>query len=96
MELNILFDINAKIELQFFKDINSIEDWQAIDPTSNENYRLNTDLDFSSISEVNHNLVINRIEGTGEGHKISNIIIQDAEYWHLFENINASLKKCNI
>lgn len=86
------FDINAKIELQFFKDINSIEDWQAIDPTSNENYRLNTDLDFSSISEVNHNLVINRIEGTGEGHKISNIIIQDAEYWHLFENINASLK----
>jgi len=86
------FDINAKIELQFFKDINSIEDWQAIDSTSNENYRLNTDLDFSSISEVNHNLVINRIEGTGEGHKISNIIIQDAEYWHLFENINASLK----
>lgn len=86
------FDINAKIELQFFKDINSIEDWQAINPTSNENYRLNTDLDFSSISEVNHNLVINRLEGTGEGHKISNIIIQDAEYWHLFENINASLK----
>lgn len=86
------FDINAKIDLQFFKDINSIEDWQAINPTSNENYRLNTDLDFSSIQDINHNLIINRMEGTSEGHKISNITIQNEEYWHLFENINASLK----
>lgn len=85
------FDINAKIDLQFYKDINSIEDWQAIDPSSNENYRLNTDLDFSSIQEINHNLIINRLEATGDGHKISNITIQDADYWHLFEKINATL-----
>ena len=85
------FDINAKINLQFYKDINSIEDWQAIDPSSNENYRLNTDLDFSSIQEINHNLIINRLEATGDGHKISNITIQDEDYWHLFEKINATL-----
>lgn len=85
------FDINAKIDLQFYKDINSIEDWQAIDPSSNENYRLNTDLDFSSIQDINHNLIINRLEATGDGHKISNITIQDADYWHLFEKINATL-----
>lgn len=85
------FDINAKINLQFYKDINSIEDWQAIDPSSNENYRLNTDLDFSSIQDINHNLIINRLEATGEGHKISNITIQDEDYWHLFEKINATL-----
>lgn len=91
-EVEHTFDINAKINLQFFKDINSIEDWQAIDPTSNENYRLNTDLDFSTIQDINHNLIINRMEGTSEGHKISNITIQNEEYWHLFENINASLK----
>lgn len=75
------FDINAKIDLQFYKDINSIEDWQAIDPSTNENYRLNTDLDFSSIQDINHNLIINRLEATGDGHKISNITIQDADYW---------------
>ena len=85
------FDINAKVNLQFYKDINSIEDWQAIDPSSNENYRLNTDLDFSSIQDINHNLIINRLEATGEGHKISNITIQDEDYWHLFEKINATL-----
>lgn len=85
------FDINAKIDLQFYKDINSIEDWQAIDPSTNENYRLNTDLDFSSIQDINHNLIINRLEATGDGHKISNITIQDADYWHLFEKINATL-----
>lgn len=85
------FDINAKIDLQFYKDINSIEDWQAIDPSTNENYRLNTDLDFSSIQDINHNLIINRLEATGEGHKISNITIQNVDYWHLFEKINASL-----
>ena len=91
-EVEHTFDINAKINLLFFKDINSIEDWQAIDPTSNENYRLNTDLDFSTIQDINHNLIINRMEGTSEGHKISNITIQNEEYWHLFENINTSLK----
>ena len=87
-----IFDIHAKIELQFFKDINSIEDWQAINPDSNENYRLNTDLDFSNIQNINHGLTINRLEATSTGHSISNITIQNAEYWHLFENINASLK----
>lgn len=85
------FTINAKIDLQFYKDINSIEDWQSINPNTNENYRLNTDLDFSSVQDINHNLIINRLEATGNGHKISNITIQDEDYWNLFSQINAAL-----
>lgn len=85
-------DINVKISLQFYKDINSIEDWQKISTKVAENYRLNTDLDFSNIKEINHDVLINRLESSGEVHTIKNITITDESTWHLIKSLSGSLK----
>lgn len=86
-------EINVRIDLQFYKDINSIEDWQKISSKVAENYRLNTDLDFSNILEINHDVMINRLEGTGNGYTIKNITITDQATWHLIKSVSASLNK---
>ena len=86
-------EINVRIDLQFYKDINSIEDWQKISSEIAENYRLNTDLDFSNVVEINHDVMINRLEGTGNGYTIKNITITDQATWHLIKSVSTSLNK---
>ena len=84
-------ETSVRISLQFYKDINSIEDWQKISTEVAENYRLNADLDFSNIKEINHDVMINRLEGTGNGHTIKNITIVDQPTWHLIKSVSATL-----
>ena len=66
-----------KIELQFFKDIGKIEDWQGIDSYSAQNYRLVADLDFSSVREPNTNVSIGRLVAEGNGYTIRNLTTTD-------------------
>ena len=84
-------NMNVQIALQFYKDINGIEDWQKISSTVAENYRLNADLDFADIKEINHDVVINRLEGTGNGYTIKNITITNQTEWHLIKSISSTL-----
>ena len=65
--------INARIELQFFKEIYTYEDWQNIKADSYENYRLMQDIDFNGRTNVNRNLCIARLETDGEKHALKNI-----------------------
>lgn len=84
-------EVNVRVSLQFYKDINSIEDWQKISSEVAENYRLNADLDFSNVQEINHDVMINRMEGIGDGHTIKNITITDQTNWHLIKSVYATL-----
>ena len=69
------YDTAVKINLQFYKDIESFEDWQKISTTDPENYRLIADIDFSNKVNVNTGVVFNRLEGTDGGHTLKNLEI---------------------
>ena len=88
-----------KIELQFFKDIGKIEDWQEIDSTSAQNYRLVADLDFTNVRDPNTNVSIGRLVAEGNGYTIKNLTTTDKNLIKeakleirniTFENINIS------
>ena len=50
------------IEIQFFKSIKSLEDWNAIDSNYPENYYLETDIDLSQATNQT-NITLNRLIG---------------------------------
>ena len=83
-----VFDTEAKIEQQFFKEIYSFEDWQAIEVGEYQNYKIMNNLDFSNKTNIKTNLTIGRLEGPSDGtlRKIKNINIE-------FNSANNSLIK---
>lgn len=68
------YPIDLKIELQFFKNIGSFEDWQKISTTEYENYRLTGDIDFDNKVNINTGVVINSLDGNG--HKLKNLVME--------------------
>lgn len=85
---------DTRIEMQFFRQINSVEDWQAINPGSSENYLLTAEIDFSGVANVNHDLYINRLEAFENGFVIKNINISgDGLNVGLIHLINSSISK---
>lgn len=94
---------NTKIELQFYKNIASFDDWQNIDKNTFENYRLVNDIDFSGKTNINYGMSFNRLIGVDSGHSLKNFTLQtnkDNVYFITsirsninnitFENINIS------
>lgn len=63
----------SRISVQFFNEINDITDWDKLDSTTAQNYRLNTDLDFSNYPNPKTNVSIGRLEAEGTGHTIKNL-----------------------
>lgn len=63
----------AKLNIQFYNEINNFEDWQKIDSESAQNYRLNTDIDFSGKINPKINVSIGRLEAEGNGHTLKNL-----------------------
>ncbi len=63
----------GKIDLQFYKEIYSFEDWQSIDTESYQNYRLMADIDFSGRNNIKSNVLINRLETDGQIYALKNI-----------------------
>ncbi|MEG2379194.1 MAG: glycine rich domain-containing protein [Bacilli bacterium] len=64
------YNTDVKIDAQFYKDIEKFEDWQKISDTFAENYRLIADIDFTGKINTNHNVLFNRLEGTGTTKKV--------------------------
>lgn len=69
------FNKSVKIDLQFYKNLGSFEDWQKIDSEVPENYRLVDDIDFNNHVNIKTNVVIARLEGMDDGYKIKNLTI---------------------
>ena len=57
----------SRINQQFYKEIYSYEDWQAIEDGTYQNYRLMNDLDFSDKGKIKTNVTIGRLEGANDG-----------------------------
>ena len=64
--------VDSKIDVTFFRNINSIDDFQKINTNYSENYSLNANLDFSNISSsiIRNGIMVNRLEGNN--YTISN------------------------
>ena len=87
-----IYNTSVKINLQFYKDIESFEDWQKISTTDPENYRLIADIDFSNKVNVNTEVVFNRLEGTDGGHTLKNLEISSSKTQVSFiKQINTSI-----
>ena len=63
--------LEMKINLQFYKDIYTFEDWQNIDATAIQNYRLMSDIDFSGKNNIKTKINVSRFEGNN--HTLKNI-----------------------
>ena len=64
------YNTDIKLDAQFYKDLEKYEDWQKISTEYAENYRLIADIDFAGKSNVNYNVLFNRLEGTGDTKKV--------------------------
>lgn len=64
--------VDSKIDVTFFRNINSVDDFQKINTNYSENYSLNANLDFSNISSsiIRNGIMVNRLEGNN--YTISN------------------------
>ena len=89
--------INARIELQFFKEIYTYEDWQSIQANSYENYRIMQDIDFADKTNINKNLSIARLETDGEKRALKNIELEfNSPNEGLIKDIKDSLRNISF
>ena len=68
-----------RINEQFYKEIYTFEDWQNIDSTTLENYRLMADIDFNGRNNINVGINIARLEGNNHTLKNINLSFTDAQ-----------------
>ena len=69
-------ELNGKIELQFYKEIDSFDDWQSIESDSYQNYRLMSDIDFYGKTNIKYNILVNRLETDGNIYTLKNINLE--------------------
>ena len=90
---NKTYIVNYRINIQFYKDIESFEDWQKIDKNYAENYRLIADIDFKNKKNINTNVIINRLEGIDDGYSLKNVVIDTKKSnTYFIKEIKSSLK----
>ena len=85
-------ETQRKIDVSFYKELYTYEDWQNIDKDSSENYMLMADIDFSGKTDVNHNVNIGRLISNTETKSIKNIELTD----NLIDNISLELKNISF
>ena len=71
-------EVNAKIKLQFFKELYSYNDWQSIEDGTYQNYRLMQDIDFTGRNDIKTNVTIGRLESEGYAIKNMNVKLNDS------------------
>ena len=86
---------NVKIDVTFYKDLSTFDDWQKISKTDPENYRLINDIDFAGKSNINTDVVINRLEGMGETYSLKNIELTTSAN-SIIDRINTNIENVNF
>ena len=74
------FEKTLKLNIKFFKTIKTIDDWNSIDSTTPENYKLEANLDFTGVAKNNTNIIVNRLE-----------TVRD-DVWYTIKGININIK----
>ena len=83
-------ELGIKIDVSFYKEIYTYEDWQNIDENSYENYMLMQDIDFNGKTNIKYNLKINRL--ISEGKSLKNInLTSEQPYFGLIKQIKSEL-----
>ncbi len=88
-------EANAKIGVQFFKDIYNYDDWQSIELGTYQNYRLINDIDFAGKDDVKTNITMSRLESNGK--TLKNVTINaKGNYSGLIREITTEIKNVNF
>ena len=66
-------EIEGRIDIQFYKEIYTFEDWQAIEKGTYQNYRIMQDIDFTGRNNINSGITALRMEGVNENITLKNI-----------------------
>lgn len=62
------------LEMMFYKNLSTFEDWQNVSSTDAENYLLTNDIDFTGLN-FKREVVFNRLEASGEKYAIKGMTI---------------------
>ncbi len=65
--------VENEIEVQFYKEIYTYEDWQSIEEGTYQNYRLMADIDFTEKTNIKNNITVNRLEAENNVYTLKNI-----------------------
>lgn len=88
---------SAKIEVQFYKELRTYADWQAIEIGTYENYRLINDIDFTGKTIIKSNVTMAKLEAEGDTKSLKNIYIKlNSSNSGLIKDIKTSLKNINF
>ena len=87
-------EIEGRIDIQFYKEIYTFEDWQMIESGTYQNYRIMQDIDFNGKNNVNSDITALRIEGVNENITLKNINIPENK--SLINAINIEIKNLNF
>ena len=86
-------EVENEIEVQFYKEIYTYEDWQSIEEGTYQNYRLMADIDFSGKTNVKNNITLNRLEAENRVYTLKNIELKFNEAnTGLINNVKTSIK----
>ena len=86
-------EVQAEVELQFYKEIYTFEDWQRIEENISQNYKLMADIDFAGKTNIKHNININRLESENGIHTLKNIELEfNTQNSGFIKNIGLTMK----
>ena len=80
-------DFERSIDIDLYYVIDNLTEWKLINDNPNQNYMLNTDLDFS-VEPIERNIITKDFKGklNGNGHTLKNIIINNSSYKGFFNS----------
>lgn len=80
-------DYERSVDIDLYLVIDNLTEWKLINENPNQNYMLNTDLDFS-VEPIERNIITKEFKGklNGNGHTLKNIIINNSSYKGFFNS----------
>ena len=88
---SVQLDVEGRIEMQFFKELYTYEDWQNIEDGTYQNYRLMNDIDFKNNSDVKSNVTMSKLEADNM-YTLKNVTIEaDQDNCSLIERITGDI-----
>lgn len=80
---------------QFYKELYTFEDWQAIDKQTFENYKLMSDIDFDKKDNINIGVNIARLDGNNHALKNMNVSLTGNQTG-IINTVKTELKNINF
>ena len=85
--------VENEIQVQFYKEIYTYEDWQTIEEDTYQNYRLMADIDFTGKTNIKNNINVNRLEAENSIYTLKNIELEfNEQNTGLINNVKTSIK----